>query len=457
MSQSLRELRPIAQHASTVFVGQLALVVSGITDTIIVGRHSPHALAALSVGSALYVSVFVGLLGVLQALLPIWAELNGAQQKLALGRSFRQAIYLTFFLAAFGMLLLLTPGPALHYAQVPLSLQTEARQYLQILAFSLWPALFFRLFSTLNQALHRPRLVTLVQLASLLLKIPLSIWLTWGGAGVPALGASGSALATWVVNFAMMGVAFYLLSRHDLYRPYALWQRLEKPDWGALRGLLRQGLPSGLSIFVEVTSFTLMALFISRLGTTATASHQIAANLGALFYMVPLSVAIATSARTGHWLGAQAPVEVRRAIGTGLVITLSLSWSCAGLLWWGRFVIPTWYSPVVAVQQAASALLAWVALYHAADGLQTLCVFLLRCFRITVSTFVVYGSLLWGLGLGGGYALAYGFQWADASPWISPWSLKPDAFWVASSLALWATALVFSAMLWRVVRRQAQA
>ena len=76
MTTRWRELRPIAQHASTVFVGQLALVVSGITDTIIVGQYSPHALAALSVGSALYVSVFVGLLGVLQALLPVWAELG---------------------------------------------------------------------------------------------------------------------------------------------------------------------------------------------------------------------------------------------------------------------------------------------------------------------------------------------------------------------------------------------
>ena len=459
MTTRWRELRPIAQHASTVFVGQLALVVSGITDTIIVGQYSPHALAALSVGSALYVSVFVGLLGVLQALLPVWAELNGGGQKEALGRSFRQAVYLTFILSAFGMVLLLCPGPALRYAQVPIDLQIEVRQYLQILAWSLWPALFFRLFSTLNQSLHHPRLVTFVQLGSLLVKIPLSLWLTWGGKGVPAMGASGAALATWTVNFVMLATALSLLSRHRLYRPYALWQRLESPDWSALKALLRQGLPSGLSIFVEVTSFTLMALFISRMGTTASAAHQIAANLGALMYMVPLSLAIATSARTGHWIGAKNPVEMRRAILTGLALTLALSWLCAGLLWWGRAVIPTWYSPVAAVQLAATPLLAWVALYHAADGLQTLCVFVLRCFRITVSTFVVYGCLLWGVGLGGGYVLAYGLNGAfvntDSQTGLGQLAMTPDAFWAASSLALMATAWVFSAMLWRAVKRQA--
>jgi MATE family multidrug resistance protein len=353
------------------------------------------------------------------------------------------------------MAILLAPGPALRYTQVPAALQAEVRQYLLILAFSLWPALFFRLFSTLNQALHHPRLVTGVQLCSLLLKIPLSIWFTWGGLGVPALGATGAALATWTVNFVMMGIALGLLRQHALYPPYALWQKPEPPNWSVLKTLLRQGIPSGLSIFVEVTSFTLMALFISRLGTTATASHQIAANLGALLYMVPLSVSIATSARTGYWLGAKAPDAVRRAVLTGLTLTLALSWSCAALLWWGRFAIPGWYSPVPAVQQSAIPLLAWVAVFHVADGLQTLCVFVLRCFRITVSTFVVYGSLLWGLGLGGGYLLAYGGFGENERAWISPWHLKPDAFWAASTIALLSTALVFSAMLWRALRRQA--
>ena len=47
-----------------------------------------------------------------------------------------------------------------------------------------------------------------------------------------------------------------------------------------------------------------MALFIARLGTLASAAHQVAANLAAVLYMVPLSLAIATSARVSFWLGA---------------------------------------------------------------------------------------------------------------------------------------------------------
>ncbi|HKB54027.1 MAG TPA: MATE family efflux transporter, partial [Ramlibacter sp.] len=73
----MTEARVIGRHAGTVLVGQLAVMAFGVTDTIVAGRYSQQALAALSVGSAVYISVFVGLMGMLQALLPTWAELHG--------------------------------------------------------------------------------------------------------------------------------------------------------------------------------------------------------------------------------------------------------------------------------------------------------------------------------------------------------------------------------------------
>jgi multidrug resistance protein, MATE family len=83
-----------------------------------------------------------------------------------------------------------------------------------------------------------------------------------------------------------------------------IWRRMEPPHWPTIADRARLGIPAGLAAMVEVTSLTLMALFIARQGTTASAAHQIASNLAALLYMVPLSLAIATSARVSYWLGA---------------------------------------------------------------------------------------------------------------------------------------------------------
>src|SRR3989344_2989025 len=90
----MSELSTISRHAITVLAGQLAVMAFGVTDTIVAGRHGEASLAALSVGSAIFISVYVALIGVLQALLPVWAELRGARQTDSLGRSLRQSLYL---------------------------------------------------------------------------------------------------------------------------------------------------------------------------------------------------------------------------------------------------------------------------------------------------------------------------------------------------------------------------
>jgi len=438
----------IARHAGTVLVGQLAVMAFGVTDTIIAGRYSEHALAALSVGAAVFVSVYVSLMGLLQALLPVWAELHGGGRGAEVGRSVRQSLYLAGIAIVLGMAVLLSPGAVLRLTQVPPEMRGEVEAYLVVLAFGLAPALLFRLFSTLNQSLGKPQLVTWLQLASLLVKLPLSIWFTFGGAGLPAMGLVGCGWATLCVNWAMLGCAIWLLRYGDFYRNYRLWQRLEAPDWGTIRQFARMGVPGGLAVLVEVTSFTLMALFIARLGTVAAAAHQIAANLLAVAYMVPLSLAIATSARVSFWLGARDTAKARHACRLGFELTVL----CAVLFAVGmltlRFQLANVYSDNPAVIALAATLLLVVATYHLADALQTLCVFVLRCYRVTLAPLVIYCTMLWGIGLGGSYLLAY----RGLGPW--PAMQSPLAFWIMSAGALALAALLFGVLLrWTMARR----
>ena len=431
----------IARHAGTVLVGQLAVMAFGVADTIIAGRHAQASLAALSIGSAIYISVYVALLGMLQALLPVWAEQRGANQAEAIGASVRQSLYLCALAALLGMVLLLHPSPILAWTDVPAELRPTVERYLAILAWALPPALLFRIFSTLNQALGHPQLVTGLQLASLFIKIPLSMWWTFGGAGVPALGLEGCGWATLAVNGCMLALALWLLRSQDLYAPLRLWQRMEPPHRGQLMAFARLGIPSALAVTVEVTSFTLMALFIARQGSLASATHQIAANMAAVLYMVPLSLAIATSARVSYWRGAGDEHRARHAAGAGFRLLLLASMALATTTYLAKAPIAALYSNSPEVIAAAAALLPWIAFYHLPDAVQTLSIFLLRSYRITIAPLVVYGVLLWGVGLGGGYLLAYhGLGGIPPSP-------SPATFWGAGASALVITALCFVAML----------
>jgi len=440
----------IARHAGTVLVGQLAVMAFGVTDTIIAGRYSEHALAALSVGAAVFVSVYVSLMGVLQALLPVWAELHGGGRGGEVGRSVRQSLYLAAIAIVIGMAILLLPGSVLRWTQVPAEMRGEVEAYLAVLAFALAPALLFRLFSTLNQSLGRPQLVTWLQLGSLGVKLPLSIWFTFGGAGLPAMGLVGCGWATLCVNWTMLGCAVWLLRNRPFYGDYGLWKRIEAPDWQQIRKFARLGVPGGLAVLVEVTSFTLMALFIARLGTAAAAAHQIASNLLAVAYMTPLSLGIATSARVSFWLGAGDEAKARLACrkGFGLTALCALVYAAAMVVL--RDELANVYSDNPAVIAMAASLLLAVAAYHVADAVQTFCVFVLRCYRVTLAPLVIYCTMLWGVGLGGSYLLAY----RGLGPWEAMQS--PLAFWIMSAAALALTALLFGALLRWTMRRRAK-
>ena len=429
-----------------MLAGQLAIMAFGVTDTIVAGRYSADALAALSVASALFVSVYVSLMGVLQALLPIWAEQHGRGETAAIGASFRQSLYLALGFTLLGMVILVFPDPILNWTEVPESMQGDVRTYLIIVGWALPSAMFFRLYTTLNQALGRPQLVTWLQVGALVLKVPLSIWFTFGGWGLEPQGAAGCAWATLLVDYAIAIVAIVLMRYQKLYAPLQLWQRMEAPDFRRLAAFLRLGVPAGLSILVEVTSFTLVALFVARQGALSAASHQIAANLAAVCYMVPLSLGIAISARVSWWRGTGNEAQAQKLAWMGLKIAAASGLVLSGTLLLAREALPQIYTADPGVVALTSALLLWVALYHASDSIQCVCIFLLRCWRVTVAPLIVYCSLLWGGGLAGGYWLAYKNEATSAL-----WSTNPTPFWIGSGVSLALVAIIFIYLMRRVL------
>ena len=444
----MNERRLIAGHAATVFIGQIAVMGFGVTDTLVAGRSSPEALAALSVGSSLYITVFVALMGVLQALLPIFSEHMGAGRKQAIGHCFEQGLYICGLLSIGGAYLLCHPQLILEWTQVPADLQGVVTDYLAILSLALAPALLFRMFSTLNQSLGHPRVITLIQVLALLVKIPLSMWLALGTQGQPGMGLIGCAWATWWVNLAMLLAMIGLLVWAPMYRPLRIGAPWRRPDWATIKPMLAMGLPNGLSLLVEVSSFAFMALFIARMGNLPLAAHQIASNVATLLYMVPLSLSIATSARVSYWIGANQThraFEVQR-LGIGLVAGCALALGL--LVWLCRHPLAAVYSQEAEVALLASQLLAWLALFHLGDAMQALGMFLLRCHKVTLMPLLVYALMLWGLGLGGGQWIAY-----HGTPWSSALQ-HPVAFWISSSLALALTSMIFMWLLTKVSQRQ---
>ncbi|MCU0889900.1 MAG: MATE family efflux transporter [Rubritepida sp.] len=446
---SVRRLMPLAWP---VFVGQISVLAFGTVDTLLVARHSSLDLAALAIGAAAYITIFIGFMGVVLALAPIVGQLFGAHQHAAAGRQVHQAVWIALAFSLLGSTLLAFPQPFLALSQATPEIETRVRGYLLALAFSLPASLLFTVYRGFNTAVSRPKAVMALQLGGLALKVPLSVLLVFGlpALGVPELGVVGCGIATCIAMWAQCLAAFVVLRRDDFYAPFALGgRRLDAPDVRALAAQLRLGIPMGLAIVIEVTGFTFMAFFIARLGTTAVAGHQIAANLAALLFMMSMAIGNAASTLVAQSIGARDEPDARRLGWHGLALGIGVATLAGGAVFLLRAPIVALYSGDPAVQAAALSLVAWLFLVHVGDAAQSVAASVLRAWRIATVPLLIYAVAIWGVGLGGGYWLAFG------ASGTAPRAMQgAPGFWIAAAASLVLTALALVAFLAWMLRQQ---
>lgn len=399
MSQSI--LRRVVRLAWPVLVAQMAVVGSGVIDTVMAGRLSALDLAAVGVGAAIYITVFMTAMGVLMALTPTVAQHFGAGRHKEIGEDVRQCAWLALLLAAAGTLLLRHPEPFVLLAQLTPAMEEKVRAYLAAVSWGIAPGLAFRIFYGFMSGIGRPRAIMAFNLLGLAAKVPLNALYMYE----LGMGATGCAASTATISWLTAILAWSWCARQQDCAEFGVLSRLTFPKPRAMLELARLGLPIGLTLLVDVTAFTFMALFIARLGPIMSAAHQVTANLAILAFMIPLSIGHASLVLVGHALGAGDAATARRTGLMGIALGLAVSSLVSGGLWLGAERIAALYTPNADVRAVAAGLIAIVAAYHLFDALQCVVVNILRGYKRTVVPMAIYIVSLWGVGLGGGYFL----------------------------------------------------
>ncbi len=404
LASSAKRIAPLAWP---VFIGQVAVLAFSTVDTMMAARAGGTDLAALAIGGAAYVTVFVGLMGIVLAISPIAGQLYGAKHFEACGAQLHQAMWLALALSIPGCAVLLFPQPFLDLARASPEVSVKVRGHLAALAVALPPALLFTAFRGFNTAVSRPKIIMLLQLGALALKVPLTALFVFGAGPLPAFGAPGCGMATAVCMVLQLGAVWTLLRRDPFYERFHIGDRFSRPHRASLLALLRLGVPMGGSIMIEVTGFTFMAFFISRLGATPVAGHQIAVNLVSLMFMMPLAIANASSTLVAQRIGAGDEPDAHRIGWHGLEIGVAIAAAMGCSVYLFREAIIGLYTRDAIIVAAAMPLLAWVAVFHIADAAQAVAGFVLRAYRIAVVPLVIYALAIWGVGLAGGYAVGF--------------------------------------------------
>ena len=438
----LSAARGLAAHALPILIAQLSSIGMMVVDTVILGHVSATDLAAVAIGGGIQVSVVFALVGILQAVAPVVAQLHGAKRDGEVAGVLQQGFWLAVVLAVPGVVFLRNPQWLLGMVSIDTVVADKVTAYLGLLAWGLPASLFYRTFYAFCNGLGRPRVLMGIGLASLALHALLAWGLALQGWVGEPLGVIGCAVSNVTIAWlscltAGAYLAFGPLGRR--YRPFAGWATPDARRW---RELLRLGLPMGLSHLIEITSFTLVSLFIASLGATVVAGHRIIANISALTYMLPLALAIATMAAVGQAVGGRDWPRARAVIKAGLLIAGLLSALVGVVLWFAAAPLIAAYTDDPAIRAVAGSLVVYIALYQFFDALQTVAGHALRAYRIAFVPMLVQTFCFWGVGLLGGSWLCY--------RWSPP--LGVAGFWLAAVISLVLAAALLLPLLRQAMR-----
>lgn len=452
-------VKEILRQAWPVLVSSWASLIFGVLDTAMAGHASAADLQAMALAASIYITVFVGLMGVVHALIPIIAQHYGGQRYLEVGRAWGQGVWLALGLSLAGAAAMLFPDTWLSLSgNVDPDVRNSITWYLRALILALPATLVFRTIYALGTAVSRPKTVMVINLSSVAFKFFFNWVFMFGKLGMPAMGAVGAGLSTALVGWMTFAAGLWAI-HHDPY--YLRFKpRLGRPDWASQKELLRLGLPMGGSYLIEICAFSFMALLVAREGMYVTGGHQIMANLAALSYMMPMAVGIATASLTAQAIGARDAQKARATGAAGIGIVVIGAALTATLLILARTPILGAYTDDLKVAAVAAALLQILPWFHLCDAMQCIGSYLLRAYKVAIVPLILQVVALTGLGLIGGWWLGFGPAAGMLRPVVQ--AIAPGAplgagtMWLMALSGLGLSAALLFAWYGHVVRVQAR-
>ncbi len=364
------EVRRLLTLAAPVVVTQLATMMLGVVDTLMVGHHSVETLAAASLGHVWTFGTLIFAMGVVYGMDPIVTQAFGAGDRERMALALQRGIVVGLLVSIPVSALWLVTAPVMRFLGQDPELAAQAQTY-AVLQIPSVP--FFLAFTALRQYLQGRGIVKPVMIIAIVangVNVALNWGLIFGNLGLPALELRGAGIATASTRIFMLVATLLLVRFLQLHRDaWIPWSsRSFRPR--AVSELLHYGVPIGVTFSLEVWAFQITTLLAGRLGQNELAAHTIVLNLASLSFMLPLGISLAAVTRVGNQIGEGNYHGARRSAWVAFAVGAAVQTFSATLFVLLRHELPALFTPDLTLVTLAAGILPIAAAFQLFDGTQ---------------------------------------------------------------------------------------
>ncbi len=418
-----KEARATLSLAWPLILANLTTQLIQATDALLLGRLGALELAAAALALGLTFAMTLFGFGVLTASSPMMASALGARSNAVrdVRRTFRQSMWAAMLITVPIMVVLWFAEPLIVALGQEPRLAEGAATFLRGYMWALPPWMAFQVMRNFLSALERPGWVLAISAAGIAVNALAGYGLIFGHFGLPALGLFGGGLASSITWGAMTLALALVIVTDRQFRRFYLFGRFWRPDWPRFAKVFRLGLPIGMAMGFEGAVFSAAAYLMGLIDAESVAAHQVALQIAATSFMVPLGLAQAATVRVGLAYGRRDRDGIARAGWTSLVMGIGFMATMALLMWlFPRSLVTLFFADTPAnarVIALATSFLFVAALFQMVDGAQVVGAGMLRGLHDTRVPMLYALVGYWVVGIGTGVWLGFGVQWAGVGIW----------------------------------------
>ncbi len=402
-----------------IIIGQIGVIVLGFADTLMIGHHSTEGLAAASFVNNMFNLAIIFCTGFSYGLTPVVGSLFGQKRIDEVGRALKNSLAANTLLAVIVCLAMTALYFNLANLGQPEELLPFMRPYFLVLLASLPFVLWFNAFKQFSDGITDTKVSMWILLGGNLLNIIGNYILIYGKLGFPELGLTGAGISTLVSRILMVIVylmLFFGTSRYRIFRQGFRTGRINKKDFSLLN---RLGWPIAGQMGMETASFSLSAIMIGWLGSTALASYQIMIAVSQICFMIYYGMGAAVSVRISNFYGQKDIENVCRTANVGFHLILMMVVCTSVPIFLLRHHIGGWFTDNEAVSLMVAQTIVPFLLYQFGDGLQINFANALRGIAdvrlIMLFSFIAYFLI----SLPAGYLFGFVFNWGVTGIWAA--------------------------------------